>query len=51
MRKLVHIIFGILKSIHIQIYAILGGLESYILGPLTGSHRLYVASRVSADKS
>ena len=29
--------FGILKSIHIQIYAILGGLESYILGPLTGS--------------
>jgi len=29
--------FGILKSIHIQIYAILGGLASYILGPITGS--------------
>ncbi len=30
-------IFDLHKSIHIQIYAILGGLESYILGPLTGS--------------
>jgi branched-chain amino acid transport system permease protein len=29
--------FGILKSIHIQVYAILGGLDSYILGPLSGA--------------
>ncbi|MFZ1990347.1 MAG: branched-chain amino acid ABC transporter permease [Alphaproteobacteria bacterium] len=29
--------FGILKSIHIQIYSILGGLDYYILGPLIGS--------------
>jgi branched-chain amino acid transport system permease protein len=29
--------FDLHKSIHIQVYAILGGLESYILGPLTGS--------------
>ena len=29
--------FGILKSIYIQIYAILGGLEYYILGPIAGS--------------
>lgn len=29
--------FGSLKSIYIQIYAILGGLESYLLGPLAGS--------------
>jgi branched-chain amino acid transport system permease protein len=29
--------FDVLKSVHIQIYSILGGLESYILGPLIGS--------------
>jgi branched-chain amino acid transport system permease protein len=29
--------FDLHKSIYIQIYAILGGLESYILGPLTGA--------------
>lgn len=29
--------FGLLKSVHIQIYAILGGLDHYILGSLTGS--------------
>ena len=29
--------FGLLKSVHIQIYAILGGLDHYILGSLMGS--------------
>jgi branched-chain amino acid transport system permease protein len=29
--------FGLLKSVHIQVYAILGGLGHYILGSLTGS--------------
>ncbi len=29
--------FDLLKSIHIQIYAILGGLDYYLLGPLAGS--------------
>ncbi len=29
--------FDILKSVHIQIYSILGGMEFYILGPLIGS--------------
>lgn len=29
--------FGLHKSIYIQIYAIMGGLESYILGPLCGA--------------
>jgi len=29
--------FSLLKSIHIQLYAILGGLDYYILGPFIGS--------------
>ena len=29
--------FDVLKSVHIQIYAILGGLEFYIFGPFVGS--------------
>ena len=29
--------FDVLKSVHIQIYAILGGLEFYIFGPFIGS--------------
>ena len=29
--------FGLLKSVHIQVYAILGGLEYYISGSLAGS--------------
>ena len=29
--------FGLFKSVHIQVYAILGGLEYYLVGSLTGS--------------